>query len=219
MVLIDTPSIYQMEKWPTGCESVSAVMALQALGEKIDPEEFIEKYLPRKNLEFRDGVLYGPDPQEYFIGDPHKDTFWDYGCYSGAIMKALRNYCESRPDFGYEPVDYSGHPMGDLEALLREGLPVIFWATMFLRPSSYLRSWKSFDNPMKNISWGSQEHCLLLVGYDESHDYLNDPMDTDPANETHILKDHPDVVGYDRYLVSIRHLEKQNMAVSFRKKM
>ena len=126
----------------------------------------------------------------------------------------LRHYISS-----FEPVDYSGHPMGDLEALLREGLPVIFWATMFMRPSSYLRSWKSFDNPMKNISWGSQEHCLLLVGYDESHDYLNDPMDTDPANETHILKDHPDVVGYDRYLVSIRHLEKQNMAVSFRKKM
>ena len=46
--IIDVPYIDQTQEWPTGCESVSAVMLLQYLGVNISVNEFIEKYLERK---------------------------------------------------------------------------------------------------------------------------------------------------------------------------
>ena len=109
MVCIDAPLINQMKEWPTGCESVSAGMAPQALGEKNGPEEFIEHYLPRRDLSFLGPVLYGPDPPQYFIGDPHRDDYWSYGCYARAILKALRSYCRENPDFPGSPLTAPGH--------------------------------------------------------------------------------------------------------------
>lgn len=219
MVCIDAPLIDQMKEWPTGCESVSTVMALQALGEKIDPEEFITSFLPKRDLSFQGPVLYGPDPQKYFIGDPHKDDFWSYGCYAGAILKALRSYCSAHRDFPWEPLDCSGYSEEALFALLDQGIPVIFWATMFMEPSKVCRTWKLEDDPSREISWGAREHCLLLVGYDEAHCYFNDPMDAaDLSRPTHCLKEHPAVVGYDRTLTFLRHREKASMAVSFQKR-
>ncbi len=122
MVCIDAPLINQMKEWPTGCESVSAGMAPQALGKKNGPGEFIEHYLPRRDLSFLGPVLYGPDPQQYFIGDPHRDDYWSYGCYAGAILKALRSYCRENPDFSWEPVDCTGASPDELLALLDQGI-------------------------------------------------------------------------------------------------
>ena len=40
---INVPYINQSEQWPTGCESVSTVMALQHLGIDIDVDESVEQ--------------------------------------------------------------------------------------------------------------------------------------------------------------------------------
>lgn len=44
-VLINTKHIYQTDNWPTGCESVTAVMALNAAGIEISVDDFIDDYL------------------------------------------------------------------------------------------------------------------------------------------------------------------------------
>lgn len=44
-VLINTEHIYQTDNWPTGCESVTAVMALNAAGIEISVDDFIDDYL------------------------------------------------------------------------------------------------------------------------------------------------------------------------------
>ena len=41
-VIIEAPYIDQSLRWPTGCESVSAVMLLRYLGYDITVDEFIE---------------------------------------------------------------------------------------------------------------------------------------------------------------------------------
>ena len=43
--LINTEHIYQTDNWPTGCESVTAVMALNAAGIEISVDDFIDDYL------------------------------------------------------------------------------------------------------------------------------------------------------------------------------
>lgn len=63
---IQVPYIDQSIKYPTGCESVSAVMLLKYLGYEITVDEFIQNCLECREMEIRDGVLYGPDPNKFF---------------------------------------------------------------------------------------------------------------------------------------------------------
>ena len=69
---IEVPYIDQSVKYPTGCESVSAVMLLQYLGYDITVEEFIDRYLECRPMEmtvtgsFMDRIRY-----QYFCGSPY----------------------------------------------------------------------------------------------------------------------------------------------------
>ena len=44
--IVLAPYIDQTDRWVNGCESISAVMLLQAMGIRIDPDTFIERDLP-----------------------------------------------------------------------------------------------------------------------------------------------------------------------------
>ena len=68
--VIDVPYLDQSVRYPTGCESVSAVMLLRYLGYEMSVDEFIEQYLDRQEFELREGELYGPDPQNIFVEVP-----------------------------------------------------------------------------------------------------------------------------------------------------
>lgn len=85
--LIKVPYIDQTKEWPTGCESVSAVMLLQYLGADISVKQFVEQYLEKEPLVERDGRLYGGNPWKVFVGNPADDQ--SMGCYAPVIKKAL----------------------------------------------------------------------------------------------------------------------------------
>ena len=89
MKIIEVPYIDQTEKYPTGCESISAVMLLRYLGYPISPEEFIDRYLSKRDLTFRKGRLYGPHPDDAFIGSPYNNEKGSYGCYAPCIAAAI----------------------------------------------------------------------------------------------------------------------------------
>ena len=76
--IVLAPYIDQTERWVNGCESISAVMALGAVGVHVDPDTFIERDLPHAPFWEQDGVLWGPDPHYVYPGDPHDHT--GYGC-------------------------------------------------------------------------------------------------------------------------------------------
>ena len=44
--IVPAPYIDQTERWVNGCESISSVMLLQAVGIGIDPDTFIARDLP-----------------------------------------------------------------------------------------------------------------------------------------------------------------------------
>ena len=84
--IVPAPYIDQTERWVNGCESISSVMLLQAVGIDIDPDTLHRpRPAPRPLLE-QDGKLYGPDPWQVYPGDPHDHI--GYGCYSPCIVKA-----------------------------------------------------------------------------------------------------------------------------------
>ena len=211
--VIKVPYIDQTADWPTGCESVSAVMLLQYLGVDITVEEFVECYLDKEPLFEKDGRLYGADPRKVFVGSPADEN--SMGCYAPVIHKALRRVLCRAMECGigqqgeerevWEPVDLTGVSM---EILLRESIdndiPVIFWASIDLKETYAGPEWIVADSG-EVFEWRSNEHCMLLVGYDEENYYFNDPW------HNHGL------IGYRKKLVEKRHAEQYEMAVSVRR--
>lgn len=200
MVKLDVPYIDQSVKYPTGCESVSTVMLLQYLGYSLTVDEFIEKYLEKREFEERDGQLYGPSPNEYFCGSPYDEN--SFGCYAPVICKALEKAAGDK----YRIADETGTPV---EALLREyidrGMPVIFWACINMREPITGPEWKLLETG-ETFTWISNEHCMLLVGYDEEGYYFNDPYENNG------------VIRYDKRLVEERHRAQHSMAVGMEKR-
>ena len=87
--IVPAPYIDQTACWVNGCESISSVMLLQAVGIPIDPDVFIERDLPHAPYWEQEGRLYGPDPMFVYPGDPHDHT--GYGCYAPCIVQALQS--------------------------------------------------------------------------------------------------------------------------------
>lgn len=201
--LISVPYIDQTEKWPTGCESVSAVMCLQYWGFDITVDEFIEKYLEKVAFEKRDGELYGADPRKYFAGSPYDPD--SFGCYAPVILDAFHRVSKDYIDPEKEELvcrDLTGVPMDHIiKDCIDRDVPVVFWASIDLKETIVGPEWKLLDSG-ETFTWISNEHCMLLVGYDELCYYFNDPW-----------HDHG-VIGYEKKLVEKRHKEQYEMAVA-----
>lgn len=163
------PVIAQMPKYPTGCESVSAVMALQFAGESITVDDFIDQYLEKSSNFYNEGGMrYGPDPYEVFIGNPRSRSA--FGCMAPVIEKALVKYYSSSNFV----VNTTGKDMEELcRDYISQGIPVLVWTSINMIEPAYTSSW-NLPNGEK-YTWLSNEHCMLLIGYDEEEYYFNDP--------------------------------------------
>ena len=207
---INVPYISQKGRYPTGCESVSTVMLLQYLGLKLTVDDFISQCLKIRYFEERDGILYGPDPREFFCGDPYSED--GMGCYAPVIVKAVKKafdlYAPACDKKGmqqkkYTVIDETGKP---LDRLLTEyidnDMPVIFWACINMRQPITGPEWMLMDRQEEKFTWISNEHCMLLVGYDDDGCWFNDPYDGNG------------VIHYPWNLVEERHAAQHSMAVA-----
>lgn len=200
MVKIEVPYIDQSVHYPTGCESVSTVMLLQYLGYQMTVDDFIEDYLELQEFENRGGEVYGPDPNRYFCGSPYDaDSF---GCYAPVICQALEAVLGEQ----YEVVNETGTPIHVLlQKYIDQGMPVVFWACINMREPIIGPEWKLFDTG-EIFTWVSNEHCMLLVGYDEEGYYFNDPYENNG------------VIRYPKDVVEARHAAQHQMAVGVTKR-
>lgn len=174
-LILDAPFLDQREKYPTGCESCTAVMALQYFDVDITVEEFIDGYLPMGNAPHigEDGVLEGCDPRKEFPGDPRTEEGW--GCYAPVIQTALTSFLKDRPETALA-VEAPGQD--SLRELCTEyvgkGLPVLVWATIDMAPPEQSTLFL-IEGTGEEFQWVYPMHCLLLVGWDSAGYYFNDP--------------------------------------------
>lgn len=206
--LINAPYISQKGKYPTGCESISAVMLLQYLGYDVKPEEFIAECLEKRDFEEREGVLYGPDPREYFCGDPYDEE--GMGCYAPVMVKSLDRafglFKCADESAEYFSIDESGKPLRSLIVeYIDNDMPVLFWACINMREPIRGPEWHIDDRPDEIFTWISNEHCMLLVGYDEHGCWFNDPYDGNG------------VIRYPWDTVEARHAAQHSMAVGVKR--
>lgn len=174
--LLDVPYIYQVNKYPTGCESVSTVMVMRYFGMSITVENFIDNYLPKGRAPFRDetGERFGDDPRKVFLGSPYSKSGW--GCYAPVIVTAA-NKCIDHKKF--EVKNITGTAFDTLcKTYIDNEIPVIVWATtdmLPLRPHKKSHTWNIIGTS-EEFTWKSPMHCLVLVGYDDNNYYFNDPQ-------------------------------------------
>lgn len=185
---------------PTGCESVSTVAILNHLGIEITPEHFIEEYLPKQKFYYSNGKLYGPDPNEYFAGDPFLRS--SLGCFPNAIIKAL-NSLQTSCYAGTQTMQYfnlTGTLLSTLvETYISNDIPVLIWVTMDMKESKEGMRYLLEDGTP--YTWRSNEHCVVLCGYDEENYYIMDPLAEG------------EIVGYPKELVEMRYKEMNQSAV------
>ncbi len=168
-IIEGVPILSQLPDFPTGCESVSACMLLQYNGYDITTDVFVDEYLDKSDdFYHRDGVCWGPDPYTYFIGNPRTDT--SYGCMATVIENAITTAL-GKSDWG--GITDCGSLNELCKAYISRDIPVMVWTSMKMeapRPGSV---WKLPDG--SDYQWLSNEHCMVLVGYDETCYYFNDP--------------------------------------------
>ena len=160
--------ISQYPEYPTGCESVSAVMAMRYCGADITVGDFVDNYLEKNgNFYYENDKKYGPDPYEYFIGSPR--SLSAFGCMAPVIEKALKKYYHDG-----SVVNTTGETLSSLcSKYIDKDVPVLVWVSIDMLEPYYKNSWFLQDG--SEFKWPSNEHCMLLVGYDDAHYFFNDP--------------------------------------------
>ena len=168
-LLEDIPVIAQNPEFPTGCESVSAVIAMRYAGSQLTVGEFVDQYL-EKSSDFytKDGVRYGPDPYTHFIGSPRSQNA--FGCMAPVIENAMNRYYQGTKAV----VNATGTELSDLcSRYIDRGIPCLVWVSIGMVEPYYTSSWTLPNG--ETYRWLANEHCMVLAGYDADHYYFSDP--------------------------------------------
>ncbi len=185
--------ISQVGEYPTGCESVSTVMALNNAGNNITVDTFIDSYLDKSPF------IHNFDPNECFGGDPRTSS--GMGCYAPTIKKALNKFL---PDSNQYYVDLTGNSLEEISRnYIDNKIPVIIWATQGMK-QAYNVSYE------EGLEWIAPEHCLLLTGYDDRCYIFNDPL---VGANVHYLKSDVEQAYKDLNYQAIAIIKKTKPAV------
>lgn len=172
-VRLDVKNIMQNPELPTGCEITSATILLNYYGYAVDKEQMCS-YLPQSNrFYYSDGLLIGPDTNEYFVGNPRTTSGRALQCFAPVIEKAINGY------LSYVKSERRAKAIvgADLESLyeyLNRGHPVCAWATIGMIKATKVQGW--YNDSMELVTSYRNLHCLVMTGYDEQYVYVADPL-------------------------------------------
>jgi uncharacterized protein YvpB len=169
--LIEVPYINQQDYFPTGCEVVSGTMLLNFFGYDDTADDMVDNYLVMADLEIGDnGEIQCVTPYDAFIGNPRNPE--SYGCFAPVIVDMLNQAVDDKVHAAY---DLTGVSLDVLESnFLQNDIPVAVWVTINMLEPYPSTSWQVVGTD-EVFTWPAQEHCMVLVGYDEAYYYFNDP--------------------------------------------
>lgn len=175
---IPVPCVSQLPRYPTGCEAASCTALLQYYGYDITVDEMVAT-IPRENLVRRNGVLYGPDINKKFVGNPtgsYTSATPGYGAFSPCITKALQKAINARGG-GHTAKRISGCSFKKLLKQVSKGRPAIVWATYQMMNPKTKNSWTivESDGTTRQFSYPRGTHVFVLKGYSKNHVTLMDP--------------------------------------------
>lgn len=162
---ININCILQNPELPSGCEITSLTMSLNYNGYKVDKIELSDNFLPK-------GKIGETDYNVAFVGNPKDNT--GFGCYAPVIVNTANNYLKS-VESKKTAFNLTGSSLQEIFKYIDSNIPVIVWVTNEMKAPYISRTW--YVNG-KELSWKSNEHCLLLIGYNKEKNvvYTCDPL-------------------------------------------
>lgn len=203
---MNVPYVNQLNKYPTGCEAASACMLLQCYGYNVGIDEMVG-IIPRENLTVKNGLLYGPDIHEKFVGDP-RGTYTSgnpgYGAFSPVVTKALQTAIDKHGG-GCTAVNLTGCTYETLLNTVSDGHPAVVWATYNMQNPTKINEW-FINGTGEYFSYPRGTHVMVLCGYDRNNVYIMDPYNC-PTVKTFSqssFKSHWDLLG-NQAIVLVRN--------------
>lgn len=187
-----------------GCEIYACTMLLQYLDYDIDEFEFADNYLITYPMSWdEDGNRYGPDMNSAFAGD----VYTGFGINAPAMTKSMNSYLETT-DKNKKAYNTTGTPLEELcEEYVKKDIPVMVWATARMDEPYIEKTWivdYVDENATAKIGdtygWNEHEHCLVLVGYDETNYYFCDSLEGC-------------IMGYERSITEERYAQLGSQSI------
>ncbi|WP_018132228.1 C39 family peptidase [Effusibacillus pohliae] len=169
-VEIQVPGQSQEPEYYNGCEVTSVSMLLTAAGHPMDKTELADRIAKDSTPQVVDengAIISWGDPNVGFVGDITGQQP-GYGVYHGPVAKMLNSILPNGAE------DLTGRPFDEILGRVAAGKPVIVWTTVDFQPTSGWVKWQGPNGPVKATF---DEHAVLLVGYDDQHVFVNDPLD------------------------------------------
>lgn len=164
-VLLDVPLLNQMD-YPilyNGCEVTSLTMILQYNNVDVSKND-VAAWLPSVPIIYENGLR--GNPNDAFVGDI---TGYNSGfsVYHGPIAVLAANFVSSD-----RIKDITGSPFEAVIDALNQGYPVWTITSTSYAPVDDMEVWQT---PTGEVSISYNEHSVVVVGYDDTFFYVNDP--------------------------------------------
>jgi uncharacterized protein YvpB len=166
--MLDVPLIKQHPELKYGCEVTSLAMLLRHAGYEADKLTLARqvKKDPEPLVQKKGDITEWGDPNKGFVGDM-TGRRKGFAVYNKPLEELMRRY------MGDRTANLTGQPFESLLRSVADGRPVVVWATGdFTMPTE----WESWRKDGKKIVAPFDEHVVLLVGYDPTYAYVNDPL-------------------------------------------
>lgn len=170
----DFPLVIQNPELPTGCEITALTMVLNHYGFEADKIEMAGRYLPKTNAGIyygEDGLRYGNDMENFFIGDPFATS--GVICGIGALETAAEGYLQNHGST-LNPYDITGETPEELYARVAAGQPVLVLVTIYMADRREAQGWYTQEGNW--VDWSRNDHGAVLIGYTESGVTIADPI-------------------------------------------
>lgn len=183
---------------PTGCEATALTMLLRYYDVNVTKQDVANR-IPRVALPYyKNKIRYGGDPNKGFVGNPYSRL--SYGVFEKPILQVINEYLPNRAE------DLTGKTLNQLLEYVKSGRPVMIWATIDMQNIVYRQSWKLETGQL--FRWPGREHAVVMIGYDATYIYLNDPYTgSEKKYKREVVENRYNVLGKRAVAISERSKE------------
>lgn len=174
-VNVTVECILQNPELPTGCEATSGTMLLRAYGYQAEKMDVAEKMEKGKIID-KDGRRYAGHPDDVFIGNP--TSTHGFGAFPNVLAKAMQKVIDEQ-NGAHRAVPMYGKSQQEILEIVDKGIPLCIWSSQGNVEIQALTGWYLMKDGKyldEYFTWPSNEHVLVMTGYDDNSVFVCDPL-------------------------------------------
>lgn len=158
------PTYNQYPDYPNGCESAALYNLLRFYNVNVNMSQLVNALKNGDGPHYEDGLYYGGNPELEFVGDPSDSH--GYGVYQKPIIKVANKFKSGM-------IDYTGHSLDEVLAIVKKGIPVQIWASVNMQNTDICTTW-IYKETGKKINWICKLHSVVVIGFNKNKIIVSD---------------------------------------------